>query len=243
MIDPNSQTTPAPATANTPPPSAPTAPGSPPAALTAPPGTALQIASMLAAGTIDTTQAGKLARAGNLSTLHVAQALSTLRAAAEPQEPDVRSPEVKALDAALPAANPEAYRITYSGEPGQDPPAMTPELKQFDASARTWLSTAGFPRDVGNSLVTTIAKVTQQTQRMTEGELETYAFAEFAKLERAHDPALEERLRAAGRLVEDLERKQPGLKQLLKSKGIGDSAMVASLLIQQAERYHARKGR
>jgi hypothetical protein len=29
----------------------------------------------------------------------------------------------------------------------------------------------------------------------------------------------------------------------LKSRGIGDNAMVASLLIQQAERYWARKGR
>jgi hypothetical protein len=202
----------------------------------------LQIAQMLAAGSIDTAQAGKLARAGNLSTLHVAQALSTLRSAAEPQEPDVRSPEVKALDAALPAANPEAYRITY-GEPGQDPPAMTPELKQFDASARTWLSTAGFPRDVGNSLVLAIGKVAQTTKGMTADQLESYRYAEFAKLEKAHGPALEERLQAAGRMVHDLDLKTPGLKNLLKSHGIGDSAMVASLLIQQAERYHARRAR
>jgi hypothetical protein len=53
MIDPNSPTTPA-ETA----PSKPTAHGSPPTALTAPPGTALQIAQMLADGKIDTAQAG-----------------------------------------------------------------------------------------------------------------------------------------------------------------------------------------
>ncbi len=42
-------------------------------------------------------------------------------------------------------------------------------------------------------------------------------------------------------MVEALEQKQPGLKNLLKSKGIGDNAMIASLLIQQAERYWARR--
>jgi hypothetical protein len=44
----------------------------------------------------------------------------------------------------------------------------------------------------------------------------------------------------SARMVEALDAKTPGLKILLKSKGIGDNAMVASLLIQQAERYWAR---
>jgi hypothetical protein len=37
-----------------------------------------------------------------------------------------------------------------------------------------------------------------------------------------------------------LEGKTPGLKQLLKSKGIGDNAIVANMLIAQAQKYHAR---
>jgi hypothetical protein len=74
-----------------------------------------------------------------------------------------------------------------------------------------------------------------------EGQLESYDYAEFAKLERAYGNTLDERLRQAGRMVEGLEQKQPGLKNLLKSKGIGDNAMIASLLIQQAERYWARR--
>jgi hypothetical protein len=118
---------------------------------------------------------------------------------------------------------------------------MTPELKQFDQSARTWMSTAGLPRDVGNSLVSAIAKVAQQTQRMTADQLETYGYAEFAKLKKAHGAALEERLQAAGRMVEALDKKQPGLKTLLRSKGLGDNALIASMLIQQAERWHARQ--
>ena len=35
--------------------------------------------------------------------------------------------------------------------------------------------------------------------------------------------------------------KAPGLKNLLRSKGVGDNALVASLLIRQSERYWARR--
>jgi hypothetical protein len=120
---------------------------------------------------------------------------------------------------------------------------MTPELKQFDTTARAWLRSAGMPRELGNSLISTIAKVAQQTQHMTAGELEMYGYAEFAKLEKAFGATLDDKLRAAGRIVHELDQKTPGLKNLLKSKGLGDNAMIASMLIQHASIYHARKGR
>ena len=63
------------------------------------------------------------------------------------------------------------------------------------------------------------------------------------KLERMYGDTLESKLQQAGEMIDALDRKQPGLMALLKSHGIGDSAHVASLLIQQAERFHARKGR
>jgi hypothetical protein len=45
-------------------------------------------------------------------------------------------------------------------------------------------------------------------------------------------------------MVEVLEKTKPGLKNLLRSKGLGDNAMVASLLIQQSEgSWVWRKGR
>jgi hypothetical protein len=178
--------------------------------------------------------------AGKLSPERAEQMFSELGASPEQRAPDTRSDEAKALNAQFPPAKPTDYTIRY-GLPGQDVP-QTPELKQFDSSARTWLSGAGFPRDVGNSLVNAIAKTAQLTKDMNADQLETYGTTEFAKLEKAHGLALDDKLRAAGRMVEDLERKQPGLKQLLKSKGIGDSAMVANLLIAHAQIYHARRG-
>jgi hypothetical protein len=167
----------------------------PQAEVTAPPGTALQIAQMLVAEKIDNAHAGKLSKAGNIPALQIAQALNTLRAAGERQEPDARSPEVKQLDAHFPAAKPEEYLIRY-GEPGQEM-QMTPELKQFDTTARTWMSSAGLSRELGNSLVNTIAKVTYTTKDMTPDQLESYSYAEFAKLGKAFGPTLEEKLQAA----------------------------------------------
>jgi hypothetical protein len=154
---------------------------------------------------------------------------------------DTRSTEEKQLDTQFPPAQPKEYQIRY-GRPGEDV-QETPELKAFDTNARTWMSTAGFPRETGNSLVNAIAKVSQQTQRMTEGELEAYGQKEYERLQRVHGEKLEERLQLAASMIHALDVKTPGLKNLLKSKGIGDNAMVASLLIQQAARYHARKGR
>jgi hypothetical protein len=47
----------------------------------------------------------------------------------------------------------------------------------------------------------------------------------------------------ASQMVEAFEQKQPGLKNLLRSKGIGDSALVANMLIGQSERYWGRRKR
>jgi hypothetical protein len=154
--------------------------------------------------------------------------------------PDPRTDEQRLIEAQFPAAKPEDYRITYA-DPGQIPPPMTSELHAFDASARTWMSGAGMPRELGNSLVNTISKVAQHTQHMTPDQLESYGYSEFERLQKAHGPALDEKLNAAGRMVHELDTQHPGLKNLLKSNRIGDSAMVASILIQHASIYHARK--
>ena len=88
--------------------------------------------------------------------------------------------------------------------------------------------------------ITSIEKTVRATKKMTPDQLDEYGYVEFEKLERTYGPALGEKLRAAGRMVEVLEKTKPGLKYLLRSKGLGDNAMVASLLIQQSERYWAR---
>ena len=55
----------------------------------------------------------------------------------------------------------------------------TPELSAFNTSMREWMPSAGLPREISNSLVNAIAKVVATTERRTEGELETYGYAEY----------------------------------------------------------------
>jgi len=154
---------------------------------------------------------------------------------------EVRTDEQILLDQHFPVARPEDYVIRWN-RPG-NPTPLSPEMKVLDTSARGWLAGAEFPRELGNSLISTIEKVAQQTKAMSPEQHEQYGFDEFAKLEHAYGPVLDDKLRAAGRMVEDLDQKTPGLKNVLKSKGLGDNAMIASLLIQQSERYHARRRR
>lgn len=178
---------------------------------------------------------------GRITLEEANKRFDSLGATVEQRAPDTRSDEVKQLDAHFPPAKQEDFLIRY-GVPGQELP-MTKELKDFDTSARTWLSGAEFPRDLGNSLVSAIDRVAQQTKHMTADQLETYGYAEFEKLEKAHGSTLDAKLRAAGRMVEELDAKQPGLKNLLKSRGIGDAALVANMLIAQAQVYWARRGK
>ena len=109
-----------------------------------------------------------------------------------------------------------------------------------------WLSGAEFPRELGNSLITNIERVAQQTKAMTPDQLESYGMVEYKKLQRAYggEDKLQEKLRAAAVMIDALDKKQPGLKNLLRSKGIGDNALVVAQIIGQSERCHAqRKGR
>jgi hypothetical protein len=233
MTDPNSPILPAE--------SAPTGPSSQPAALTAPPGTALQIAQMLAAGTIDTAQAGKLSKAGNLSTLEVARALNVLRAAGEPQESDGRSPEVRELDAQFPPAKESDYIIRYY-TPGQEPPVMPKEVQAFDSKARGWMADAGLTRDLGNSLVTTLSKAIQQTHTMTDEQRESYKEQENEKLRTLFggQDKLDAALEPARQMIHELDQKRPGLKEFVRAHG--DHALFVAQLIQTARLYAKRKG-
>jgi hypothetical protein len=176
---------------------------------------------------------------GKMTQAQADRAFADLNTPLEQRGPDLRSEEAKELDKHFPAAKENDYTIRY-GVPGQEP-MMTPELKQFDANSRSWMSTAGMPKNIGDSLVTQIGRVMQETQHMSEAELEMYGAREYDKLERTHGTKLEERLQAAALMIDQLERTQPGLKNLLKSKGIGDNALVANMLMQHAQIFHAKK--
>jgi hypothetical protein len=96
---------------------------------------------------------------------------------------------------------------------------------------------------VRNSLISTIERVVEYTKSMNADGLEYYGAKKFEKLQTAYGDTLEARLEQARLMVQALEAKAPGLNNLLKSRGIGDSSLVVAELVAPAERYHTRKKR
>ena len=125
--------------------------------------------------------------AGKLTPEQAAKSFDELGTPAE-NRTDTRTEAAKELDAAglAPADKPEDYVIHYGVE-------MTPEGKQFDTAARTWLHGAGFPKDTGNSLVTTIGRVAQQTAKMSQDQLVEYGQREMVKLQKTYGDSLGEK--------------------------------------------------
>lgn len=174
--------------------------------------------------------------AGKLTPEQAEKAFNELSTPVE-NRTDGRSPVAKELDEAgfAPAAKPEDYVIHWGQE-------MTPELKQFDTAARSaWLHGAGFPRELGNSLVHQISKVIQRNAGKTPAQLDAEADANIIRLQGVHGDTLPEKFAAANKMIHELEAKQPGLKRLLTSHGVGDDPITVNLLLAQAERYWARK--
>jgi hypothetical protein len=153
---------------------------------------------------------------------------------------DQRTDDQRLIEEHFPAARESNYTISYY-PPGQAPPVLPKEVAALDTNVRGWLAGAEFPRDHGNSLVSAVSKVLERTHAMNADQLDQYGADEYVKLQRVYGEALEEKLSAAGRMIEALEKTRPGLKQFLKTRGVGDSALVASAIIQQAERYWARR--
>jgi hypothetical protein len=245
MLDNNTATPPTatvttPIPTDTPAPNLSIAPGAP-LTLTAPPGTALEIAQLLASGKVDTAGAGKLAKAGNISTLDVANALTTLRAAAEPQV-DARTEAEKQVDQEFgPAATAEQF-VTRYYTPGQEPPVIPKEIQAFDANCRFWMSEAGLSRELGSSLFTTLSKAIQHTATLTPEQRESHRDSENAKMEKLFGPDWHEtKLKPVRAMLDALDQKRPGLKALVRDHG--DNAMFLAQLIQTADIYHRRKRR
>ena len=116
------------------------------------------------------------------------------------------------------------------------------EVQAFDANARGWMSDAGLPRELGNSLVNTLSKAIQHTHAMTAEQRETYKDSENAKMEKLFGPDWHDtKLKPVAVMIHELDQKRPGLKELIRAHG--DNAMFLAQLIQAAIIYHARRGR
>lgn len=178
-------------------------------------------------------------KAGKVSEAQAAKSFDQLNTPPEQRAPDTRSEEEKTLDLLAPVAKPEDFLIRYDHLNPHEP--VPPEVREFDAAARTWLSESGLPRELGNSLVNIVDRVSKDTASMDEAAREQYGYQQYEILQKTFGDTLDIKLERARQMVQELEKRQPGLNALLRS-GIGDDARVASMLIQHADIYFARKG-
>lgn len=176
---------------------------------------------------------------GTMSQAIAEEAHDQIQTPIDQRAPDNRSEALKELDRAAPPGKETDYAIRY-GIPGQDPPP-TKELKEFDSTARSWLARAEFSRENGNSVIRAIEQTVNTTRHMNAEQLEQFRQTEMTTLRGLYGDSLEEKLRECSQMVHAVEMQQPGLKNLLQSKGIGDAAVVLTQLIAQSQIWHARR--
>ena len=177
--------------------------------------------------------------AGKLTPEQADKAFNELGRTPEQRAPDQRTGEQKSLDAQFPPARESDYTIRYY-TPGQEPAVIPKEVQAFDANARGWMSDAGLPRELGNSLVNTLSKAIQHTHAMTAEQRELYKDSENAKLEKLFGPDWHDtKLKPVAVMIHELDQKRPGLKELVRAHG--DHALFIAQLIQAATIYYERR--
>lgn len=195
---------------------------------------------------ISTSEAASVAQwikadlaAGKVTPEEAAKAFDEVGLPMDQRGPDQRSEKQIETDRQFPPAKPHDYLIQYDHLNSDQP--IPPEVQALDAAARTWLSEAGFPREIGNSLVKTIDRVGKETAGMSTAQSELYRMSELKKLQHVHGEHLAERLQAADDMLDAVDQQHPGVIDFLDTHGIGRNALVWNALIQQAAIYHARR--
>lgn len=152
---------------------------------------------------------------------------------------DSRTEGEKEWDAAgFVPAKPEDYSIRLHA-PGEEP---TPQHVQAGMQIRGYMSEGGLPKPHGDALFKAADETVRLTAGMNEDELAEFGRREYAKLQHLYGDQLEAKLKRAGDMIREIEARKPGLQALLGQRGIGDAARTVSLILDQSERYWARRG-
>lgn len=144
------------------------------------------------------------------------------------------------IDKAFPPGKFEEFQLpSFTEEDGQ----YTPELQAFDKAARTWLSEGRFTKEIGKYLGEEIDRIATAHHARSDIEKKEWMRHEEQTLRSLYGRDYDRKLELAERLVNELEAKRPGLKELLKVTGASHSAMIVAQLMEQAQRLYDRQQR
>lgn len=132
--------------------------------------------------------------------------------------------DVEAMfDAVHAPARPDQYALPQLAQPGQELTAE--EVAQFDREARTWLSEAGFPREIGSALASEVARVGEHQRDANDQARAAYAAKEQQHLRGMWGAQYAQRLALARDLVRALDARHDGrISEYLEETGAGNSA-------------------
>jgi hypothetical protein len=180
------------------------------------------------------TLASWMVQEGKLSHEQANQMLSEggLEPLPDPAEKSTNS-IAEEIDKAFPPAKPEQYDFQLIGPDDE----YTPKIAAFDKQVRDILSTGRFPREIGNFVADEISQTATRTHAMTDAQRAIWEQNERLTLERMWGPEkMQQRLALAQQLVQEVDKKHPGLVELLETTGAGNSSMVVMQVALHAER-------
>lgn len=166
---------------------------------------------------------------------------------ANTDDPYADTPEAKEIDRGFPPARPEEFQFPNLSEGDKIEPAVV----EFDKTARGWLTGGRFTATDGSFLANEVDRVSRQTESMSDVDRQVWASGEKAKLQKLWGPDFNRKTALAQQLVREIDKKSAdaskagaaSLSELLEQSGAGNSALVISKFVFQAERLLARQGK
>jgi hypothetical protein len=148
------------------------------------------------------------------------------------------NPTAAAIDKDFPPAQPNEFKIPQLGD--AENPASIQEIKAVSTAVRDWMSTARFPKELGNYVIKEVTRVDKDYAKMTPDEQASWSQKQQSILRKMWGSEYKQKLAFANKLVKELDQKRPGLIKLLDQTGAGDSAAVVAQFALQAERLYFR---
>lgn len=154
----------------------------------------------------------------------------------QPKPEGELSPEAADIDALFPPAKPSEYQMPNMGE------TFGPAQQKLDADSRAWLAEARFPAGIGSALLAEVDKTATAWNKMDATARTLHVQKETSVLQKLWgNDGYAAKVNAARQLIKELERKRPGIVEILERSGAGNSAQVIAQVALHAERLLARR--
>lgn len=115
--------------------------------------------------------------------------------------------------------------------------------RDFDMQRRGWLQAAGFPADLGRSMIAAVTDAERRLADLTPDQKEIQIRSARAAMTRLWGDRTQENVDLANRFISYVEARAPGVIDYLDKSGAANCPAVVAAVHLQAERFLAAGGR